>query len=180
MAKIKKTEQTKPVRNLPLLYKVIAAGIIVIAAIYFLFVNTGKTVNSNDEEYMFKKDGELTFLDSSGTMTTKINIQIANTEYDRELGLMFRKSMDENRGMLFIFPDTQARSFWMRNTVIPLDIIFIDDSKTVLNIAKNTTPYSDVSYPSAGPAKYVVEVNGGFCDRHNIATGSKVNWNLTH
>lgn len=180
MTKNKKTEQAKPVRNLPLLYKIIAVGIIVIAAIYFLIVNTGKTENNNDEEYMFRKDGELTFVDSSGTLKTRINIQIAQTEYDRELGLMFRKSMDDNQGMLFIFPDIQVRSFWMRNTVIPLDMIFIDDSKTVLNIAKNTTPYSDVSYPSAGPAKYVVEVNGGFCDRHGITAGSKVNWTVTH
>lgn len=180
MTKKKKTEQTSRLRNLPVIYKIAAVGIIIIAAIYFIIVYSGKSETNNNEEYMFRKDGELTFVDSTGTVITKINIQIASTEFDRELGLMNRKSMDENQGMLFIFPDVQVRSFWMRNTIIPLDMIFIDDSKTVLNIAKNTTPYADVSYPSMGPAKYVVEVNGGFCDRHNITPGAIVNWALTH
>lgn len=128
---------------------------------------------------MFRKDGELTFLDSN-RIVTKIDIQIAQTEFDRELGLMFRKSMDENQGMLFIFPDVQVRSFWMRNTIIPLDMIFIDSTKTILNIAKSTTPYSDNSYTSVGPAKYVLEVNGGFADRHQIRQGEKVNWLVNH
>ncbi|HSD63292.1 MAG TPA: DUF192 domain-containing protein [Ignavibacteriaceae bacterium] len=180
MTKKKKTEQTNRLRKLPVIYKITAVGIIIIAAIYFIIVYSGKSEINNNEEYMFRKDGELTFIDSTGTVITKINIQIASNEFDRELGLMNRKSMDENQGMLFIFPDIQVRSFWMRNTMIPLDMIFIDDSKTVLNIAKNTTPYADISYPSAEPAKYVVEVNGGFCDRHNITSGAKVNWALTH
>ncbi len=176
----KKNEQNNRLRNIPLLYKILAIGIIIIIAIYFIIVNSGGSKENNNEEYMFRKDGELTFADSSGTVITKINIQVANTEYDRELGLMFRKTMDENQGMLFIFPDVQARSFWMRNTLIPLDMLFVDSTKTVLNIAKNTTPLSDVSYPSSGPAKYVVEVNGGFCDRHNLTAGAKVNWVLNH
>lgn len=180
MSKQKNTEQNNRLRNIPLLYKILAILIIIIVAIYFIIANSGGSKENINEEYMFRKDGELTFVDSSGTIISKIFIQAANTEYDRELGLMFRKNMDENQGMLFIFPDVQARSFWMRNTLIPLDILFIDSTKTVLNIAKNTTPLSDISYPSAGPAKYVVEVNGGFCDRHNLTAGAKVNWVLTH
>lgn len=180
MTKKKNTEQNNSFRNIPLLYKILAVGIIIIVAIYFIIVNSGGSKEISNEEYMFRKDGELSFIDSSGTIISKINIQVANSEYDRELGLMFRKNMDENQGMLFIFPDVQARSFWMRNTLIPLDMIFVDSTKTVLNIAKNTTPLSDVSYPSAGPAEYVIEVNGGFCDRHNLTAGAKVNWALIH
>jgi uncharacterized protein len=178
MAK-KKTTKKQPKRDFSNFYKIVALLIIAIAALYFIFTYFGGSPEKNDEEYMFRKDGELTFLDSTGTVSTKIDIQIANTEFDRELGLMFRKSMNENQGMLFIFPDVQVRNFWMRNTEIPLDIIFVSDSKRVLNIAKNTTPYSDISYSSAGPAKYVVEVNGGFCDRHNITRGAMVNWVVT-
>ena len=150
-----------------------------IGALYFIITYMGKSPKNNDEEYMFRKDGELIFLDSSGTIETKIDIQIAQTEFDRELGLMFRKSMNENQGMLFIFPDVQVRNFWMRNTEIPLDMIFINDAEMILNIAKNTTPYSDNSYSSSGPAKYVLEVNGGYADRYKISAGDKVKWTLT-
>jgi uncharacterized membrane protein (UPF0127 family) len=180
MTKNKKISKNKPKSNLPNYYKIAALLIIVIAAIYFIFISGGKSPDNTEEEYMFRKDGELTFLDSSGMVLTKIDIQIARNEYDRELGLMFRKSMNENQGMLFIFPDERIRNFWMRNTEIPLDMIFINDSKTILNIAKNTIPYSDTSYSSAGPARYVLEVNGGFTEKHKINRGVKVNWTLTH
>ena len=126
-----------------------------------------------------RKNGELVISTNSGSQV-KIDIQIAKTEFDRQLGLMYRKSMGENQGMLFIFPDVQVRSFWMRNTEIPLDMIFIGPSKTILNIAKNTTPYADISYTSKGPAKYVLEVKGGFADRHNISSGDVVAWTETH
>ncbi len=175
MSKDKKTNQKSPKRNIPVIYRVTALIIIAAAALYFIFIYSGGQGNNNNEEYMFRKNGELVFADSAG-LSVKIDIQIANTEFDRELGLMFRKNMNENQGMLFIFPDTAVRSFWMRNTEIPLDMIFVDASKTILNIAKNTTPYSDVSYTSAGAAKYVVEVNGGFTDRHNIKSGDVISW----
>ncbi len=178
MSKNKKPEQKPVKKDIPLIYKITAILIIAVAAVYFVFVYTGNKGANPDEEYMFKKNGELVISSDSGSRV-KIDIQIANTEFDRQLGLMHRKSMDENRGMLFIFPDVQVRSFWMRNTEIPLDMIFIDVNKTILNIAKNTTPYSDISYSSSGPAKYVLEVKGGFADRHNISSGDKVAWTKT-
>ncbi len=76
--------------------------------------------------------------------------------------------------MLFVFGSDGPRSFWMKNTPLPLDIIFINAAKRVVSIAANTTPYSLESLPSAGPAKYVLEVNGGFCARHGIAAGASV------
>jgi uncharacterized protein len=158
------------------IYKIIALFVIAVLAIYFIFKYFGQTNNKPDKEYVFKKNGELTFQNPSGTDLTKIDIQIANTEFDRELGLMFRKNMNENQGMLFIFPDIQIRNFWMRNTEIPLDMIFMDSSRTILNIAQNTTPYSDNSYSSVSPAKFVLEVNGGFTKQNDIRAGDKVIW----
>jgi uncharacterized membrane protein (UPF0127 family) len=175
MTKDKKTVRKTPAGNIPVIYIIAAFIIIAFAVLYFIFIYNDDKGNNSEEEYMFKKNGELTFIDTSGSVT-KIDIQIAYTEFDRELGLMFRKSMNENQGMLFIFPDIGIRSFWMRNTLIPLDMIFVDSSKTILNIAKNTTPYSDASYTSSGPAKYVVEVNGGYTDRHKITPGDRINW----
>ena len=177
MSKNNKSKPKPVKRDLPGIYKIAAILIIAVAAFYFIFVYTGSNGKNPDEEYMFRKNGELVIDSDSGQV--KIDIQIAKTEFDRQLGLMYRKSMDENQGMLFIFPDVQTRSFWMRNTEIPLDMIFIDVNKTILNIAKNTTPYADISYTSNGPAKYVLEVKGGFADRHNISEGDKLEWTET-
>jgi uncharacterized protein len=159
----------------------IAIIILIVAFAAFLIVNNlfpGKSGNEN-KEYIFRKQGELTFFDSTGNAETKINIQIANTEFDRELGLMFRRSMEQNQGMLFIFPEAEIQSFWMRNTYISLDMIFINANKKIITIHKKTTPLSDQSYRSTGPAKYVLEVDSGFTNRNDISVGDKVNWNKT-
>lgn len=76
--------------------------------------------------------------------------------------------------MLFIFPQEQPLNFWMRNTPLPLDIIYINTDYTIVSIAENTTPYSTAQIPSKHPAKYVLEVNGGFCQSQGIVAGDRV------
>ena len=125
---------------------------------------------------MFREDGLLTFSDSEGTQRTTISIEIADTEESRTQGLMGRTRMEEQQGMLFIFPTEEYRSFWMANTPLPLDIIFLDAQGVVVTIHRNTVPYSKESLPSSAPAKYVVEVNAGYCDRHDIRVGDSVSW----
>jgi uncharacterized protein len=154
----------------------IISGIVILAVILFLLTDPFSKKDSTDSEYMFKKDGELTFTDSLNNSKTKIDIQIANNDFDRELGLMFRKQMDENRGMLFIFPVEDRQSFWMHNTLIPLDMIFVNAAEKIVTIHRNTKTLSDQSYPSTAPAKYVIEVNSGYCLRHNINEGDKINF----
>lgn len=127
-------------------------------------------------EYTFTKEGELVFTDSTGNQKVKIDIEIADDDYQRELGLMNRKSMQEYQGMLFIFPFERYQSFWMRNTFISLDMIFADSNKTIVTIHKNTQILSDQSYPSSKPAKYVVEVVAGFTDKYEIQIGDKIEW----
>jgi uncharacterized protein len=126
--------------------------------------------------YKFKKEGELTFVDSIGNPIIKIDIEIADNDYERQLGLMNRQSMEEMQGMLFIFLREEIQSFWMRNTLFSLDILFINSQKEIVTIHKNTQPLSEQSYPSSKPAIYVLEVNAGFCDRHNVKPGDKVYW----
>ena len=82
--------------------------------------------------------------------------------------------MEENQGMLFIFPADAMQSFWMRNTLISLDMIFINSNKKIVTIHKNTKVLSDQSYPSTSPARYVLEVNAGFTAKHNIQVGDQV------
>jgi uncharacterized membrane protein (UPF0127 family) len=126
--------------------------------------------------YTFKKEGELTFTDTLGNEKVKIDLEIADNEYERQLGLMNRKSMEENQGMLFIFPFEKYQSFWMRNTLISLDILFINKDKKIVTIHKNSEILSAQSYPSSAPAMYVVEVVGGFTDKFNIIIGDKIFW----
>jgi uncharacterized membrane protein (UPF0127 family) len=101
-------------------------------------------------------------------------VAIADDEEERNRGLMFRSVLDEDEGMLFNFFQTQPLSFWMKNTLIPLDIIFIAADGRIINIAANTTPYSLEPVPSAGPAFAVLEIGGGLSAELGIKPGDRV------
>ena len=102
---------------------------------------------------------ELVFVTSSGEH--KFMVEIADDEAERQRGLMFRPPLEDDRGMLFQFPDVAIRSFWMHNTPSSLDIIYVGQDGKIVSIAANAEPYSDQSLPSAGPASGVVEIRGG-------------------
>jgi uncharacterized membrane protein (UPF0127 family) len=155
----------------------VKAGILIAAAVivFLVFFNTCDDDN-NMTYHTFKKEGELTFTDSLNNELTKIDIEIADNDYERQLGLMNRKSMEENQGMLFIFPVERYQSFWMLNTLFSLDMIFINKNKEIVTIHKNTTPVSQQSYPSSKPAIYVLEVVAGFTDKFNVKVGDKIFW----
>ena len=123
---------------------------------------------------MFQHDGTLTFERRDSTILATINIEIAETPQRRETGLMGRPTLGENNGMLFIFQEEQPLSFWMMNTLISLDMIFVDAQKEIVTIHSKTTPFSSESYPSAKAGMYVVEVNAGFCEQHGIREGDKI------
>jgi uncharacterized protein len=101
-------------------------------------------------------------------------VEIADTEPAREKGLMFRKSLPEGQGMLFDFHSEQDVSFWMKNTYIPLDMIFIQGNGRILRIAENTTPLSTAIIPSGGPVRAVLEVIGGTAQKLGIEPGDRV------
>lgn len=124
----------------------------------------------------FNKQGELTFTSSENNFLKKIDIEIADNDEKRAEGLMYRTEMADNQGMLFIFPREEMQSFWMRNTGISLDILFVNADNKIVTIHNHTETYSDNSYPSTAPAKFVVEVNAGFCEKYNINEGDKISW----
>ncbi|MGC2132522.1 MAG: DUF192 domain-containing protein, partial [Xanthobacteraceae bacterium] len=99
------------------------------------------------------------------------SVELATNDAERARGLMFRKSLPEGHGMLFDFQTEQPVQFWMRNTYIPLDMIFIRGDGRVLNIAQNATPLSDALIPSAGPVRGVLEVIAGTARKYHIAPG---------
>lgn len=124
----------------------------------------------------FKKQGEVYFQDKNKTLKKSIDVEIAETDEARHKGLMYRDGMEETQGMLFIFPKEEPQGFYMKNTLLPLDIIFVNSKKEVVKIYKNTTPLSEQDLPSVKPAIYVVEVNGGFTDKFSIKEGDYIDW----
>jgi uncharacterized protein len=101
-------------------------------------------------------------------------VEIADNEAEREKGLMYRRELPEGRGMLFDFHRDQEVSFWMQNTYIPLDMIFIRGDGQILRIAENTEPLSTRLIPSGGPVRAVLEVIGGTARKLGIAPGDHV------
>lgn len=130
----------------------------------------------NIKEPVFKKEGELEFMRNEKEPIKKIDIEIAENDEERSRGLMYRKSMDDSKGMLFIFENEKPESFWMKNTIIPLDIMFVNSKREIVKIHKNTTPFSENSLPSVKPAIYVVEVAGGYTDRYGIKEGDLIRY----
>jgi uncharacterized membrane protein (UPF0127 family) len=101
-------------------------------------------------------------------------VEFAETEEQRRIGLMFRKELPDGEGMLFDFVRSQPVAMWMRNTIVSLDMIFIRADGTIANIAKNTEPFSERTIYSDGLVKGVLEVVAGTADRYGIAAGDKV------
>lgn len=125
---------------------------------------------------VFREDGTVTFTSADGLTLAAIVVEIADNDASREQGLMGRRTMRDDRGMLFLFDRPEPRSFWMANTPLPLDILFIDANQRIINIHRNTRPFSEESLPSTAPAQYVVEVNGGWCDRNGVKEGDAITW----
>ncbi len=123
-------------------------------------------------EPKFLKEGELAFLNKK-TMKKigQIDIEIADTPREIAAGLMNRRSMPDTSGMLFIFKHIRPWFFWMRNTHIPLDMIFVDKDMQIVMIEKNTKPLSDERIPLHRDTLYTIEVKAGFCDKHGIDIG---------
>ena len=101
-------------------------------------------------------------------------VELATNDAERERGLMFRKELPDGRGMLFDFQHERPVAFWMHNTYIPLDMIFIRADGRILSIAENTKPQSDDLVPSGGPVRAVLEVIGGTARKLGIAPGDRV------
>ena len=133
-----------------------------------------KSSNSASQGPTFNYSHPLTFRNARDSVLAKANVAIADTPEKRDAGLMNVTDLPENDGMLFVFKKPQPLSFWMANTPLPLDIIFIDKDHKIIRIYHSTTPYSKNELASGAPAQYVVEVNGGYCINHDITEGMKV------
>jgi uncharacterized protein len=111
---------------------------------------------------------------ADGSALATVQVEIADTEGGREFGLMYRKHLDDDAGMIFVFDHPQHLSFWMKHTEIPLDMIFADANGRVIGIIANALPFSERQLSVAADSQYVLEVNGGFCKRHRIESGARL------
>ena len=123
----------------------------------------------------FTKDGRLSFIKQNSRHAFKIiAIEIADNSQERARGLMGHRSLSDSQGMLFIYPKEKVLSFWMKNTAIPLDIIFINKSRRIIKVHSNAVPMDKTSILSGEPVLYALEVNAGFCARYAIADGDEI------
>ena len=176
----------------------VLVGIMMLAMIGFIFsslpagtLGSGRTTSSASKpnksqtntsttapsEPQFKEEGSLRFVSAvdNGEIRS-IKIELADTEGERARGMMYRKSIPTDTGMLFIMETQKLQSFYMRNTYVSLDIIFIDENKKIVNIAKETVPLTETNVSSTGPAKYVLEVAAGYTDAYGIKAGDLVDF----
>jgi uncharacterized protein len=116
------------------------------------------------------------FIDSQGEVVSVIEAAVADDDASRTEGLMDVHDLPDNAGMIFIFEGEQERSFWMANTPLPLDIIFVNADMEIVRIHRNTSPYSQENILSEAPAKYAVEVNAGYTMRHDITEGMRIRY----
>jgi len=123
----------------------------------------------------FTREGELRFVRGDTTLSV-IDIEIADDDAQRTRGLMYRERMDEDRGMLFVFPEAGPRRFWMKHTPLSLDMLFVSAEGEILAIVEHTTPYSQKGVNCTQDALYVVEVNAGYTAAHGIRPGDGIEW----
>lgn len=155
----------------------------------FLALGLSSCGGSSADEVDFRHDGVLEFLravsvaeadSENGAPSTgmkslaKIDIEVSDEPLEHARGLKYRSAMEENQGMFFVFAFEGMQSFWMQDTKISLDIIYVNTDLRIVHIAENTVPFSEDQIPSLKPARYVVEVNAGFCKRHDIRVGDYI------
>lgn len=113
-------------------------------------------------------------LENSAGRQITVEVELARTEAQKRQGLMHRQQLPENRGMLFIFAYESRQAFWMKNTLIPLDLIFIGQDFIIKGIIENAKPESERILRISEPSRYVLEVNAGFAQRNGIRAGDRV------
>ena len=135
--------------------------------------NTPKELTQ--EKITFSPEGSLQIFKKDSSQVS-LTIELAETAYETETGLMYRESMKPDQGMLFVFEDEQPHNFYMKNTYIPLDLFFITKDQKIATIIKNARPLDETSLPSEVPVQYVLEVNAGSAATWNIQEGDSISW----
>lgn len=119
---------------------------------------------------------DVRFLNDDSSVISEIRVAVVDNDETRNMGLMDVRDLPENRGMLFIFEREAPLTFWMANTPLSLDIIFVNAQKEIVTIHTNTPPMSEQNFDSSSDAMYAIEVNAGYCLKYDIREGLKVDF----
>lgn len=160
-----------PVTNKYMWYIAAALTLIFIILAIFMFYQP-----IGDHRYQ----GSTVVFTNASHASIPVQVEVVDTEEEREYGLMNRTSLAPEKGMLFVFENSRVRSFWMKNTLIPLDMVFIGEDGSIVDINRNAIPLSETIYTSKEPCIYVVEVNGGFCKLRGIGVGDHASINIVN
>ena len=129
------------------------------------------------EAVSFSREGTLELLQQgSDSVLVQLEIELAETDYETQTGLMYRQAMTDRQGMLFVFETPAMHSFYMKNTLIPLDILFINDQLEIATIRKNAQPLDETGISSGVPVQYVLEVKAGLADRWGVTAGDRIRY----
>lgn len=145
------------------------SGKIFISLIFMLFFDVFLLYG-----YILASDRTITFYTEGKQTLCSFSAELAITPEEHERGLMYRKSLAPDAAMLFVFQEDNVRFFWMKNTYIPLDMVFINSRLKVTGVYRSAKPLDETTVTSWTPATYVLEINAGKVDRCNIKVGSKV------
>jgi len=150
-------------------------GLLALAVLSFILMSIPRNPPASGPR--FTDEGDLTiYRSASQEAVVEIDIEIADTEETIVKGLMYRSTMEDTQGMLFVMPAVKPQAFWMLNTYISLDIIFVGLDKRIVKIRESTTPKSTDQVTSEAPAAFVLEVNAGFAAKHGLREGDRLEW----
>jgi hypothetical protein len=178
MVKSKKTKtQNKKTQTRLVIYIAFFIALVFAVAGYLIISSKSDAqVPVSDEDHGKNIYGQVTFHTPGGEKIIDLLVEVAEEEYEQATGLMFREDLTESQGMIFVYDDEDMRYFWMKNTPMSLDMIFINSEMKIIHIEKYTKPMSENLYPSKYPAQYIVETIAGFTDQYDIRVGSRIEW----
>jgi len=145
----------------------------IILGILYSCEEEAKNTSIDTDEIKFAKEAELYLLKGEDTLQ-KLDIELAESSYEKQTGLMYRKTMQPNQGMLFVYSEESIHSFYMKNTYIPLDLIFFGKDSSVVSFQENAKPLDETSLPSKVPAQFILEVNAGKAEEWQLSEGDKM------
>lgn len=168
--------KSQPVNKKKLLVAVIMLIIALLALAGILFLPDRKNPQDEMPRLTFEKQGYATIKAPDGTVKAEFDLEIADTEETQKTGLMYRESMADNQGMLFTYKEADKMNFWMKNTYLPLDIIFFLPDSTIYKVYADNKPFTEAGVAPAENCLFALEINAGLGKKFSLQPGDKLDW----
>lgn len=148
---------------------------VILVLVLFSACKEKTTQEIKTQKITFTKEGELSVF-KQDSLLVNLDIEFAENDYERETGLMHRESMALKQGMLFVQEEMRVQNFYMKNTQIPLDLVFINDDLKIVSFQENAKPFDETSLSSQVPAKYILEINAGLSEQWLLEVGDSISF----